>query len=121
RREISRGGRRRAVRAAALARGAARHRRAARPSPDVHDEGDGMAGGGFTERELGSLGFRLVVDPATPLLAVHKALGQWYGAMAAGSPDPLLGARQGRAEQQLVHETISLEAMLEIERRTVER
>jgi hypothetical protein len=41
--------------------------------------------------------------------------------MAAGSPDPLLGAGHGRAEQQLVHETIDLEAMLKIERRTVER
>jgi 2-methylisocitrate lyase-like PEP mutase family enzyme len=82
---------------------------------------DGTAGGGFTERELSSLGFRLIVDPATPLLAMHKALRQCYRAMAAGSPDPLLGAGQGRAEQQLVHETIGLEAMLEIERRTVER
>jgi 2-methylisocitrate lyase-like PEP mutase family enzyme len=82
---------------------------------------DGMGGGRFTERELGSLGFRLIVDPATPLLAMHKALRQCYGAMAAGSADPLLGAGQGRAEQQLVHETIGLEAMLEIERRTVER
>jgi 2-methylisocitrate lyase-like PEP mutase family enzyme len=82
---------------------------------------DGMAGSSVTERELGSLGFRLIVDPATPLLAMHKALRQCYGAMAAGSPDPLLGAGHGRAEQQLVHETIDLEAMLEVERRTVER
>jgi methylisocitrate lyase len=82
---------------------------------------DGMAGAGITERELDALGFRLIVDPATPLLAMHKALREAYRAMATGSPDPLLGANGMRAEQQLVHETIGLEGMLAIERRTVER
>src|SRR5262249_31774827 len=81
---------------------------------------DGMAGGGFTERGLGGLGYRLVGDPAAPLLGVRKARRPGDGARAAGNPDPLI-AGHGRAEQQLVHETIGLEAMLEIERRTVER
>ena len=40
-----------------------------------------------------------------------------------GEPDPLLGPdpNAARDEQRAIHETIDLEAMLAIERRTVER
>ena len=70
--------------------------------------------------ELASLGYRIIVDPATPLLAAHKAMRLAYAAIAKGLPDPTL---QGNAkeEQEAVHETIGLAAMLAIERQTVER
>jgi hypothetical protein len=43
--------------------------------------------------------------------------------MARGEPDPLLGPdpNAARDEQRAIHATIDLEAMLAIERRTVER
>jgi len=66
------------------------------------------------------LGFRLIVDPTTPLMAAHKALRQCYAALAKDETDPLLGADADK-EQALVHQTIDLEAMLDIERQTVER
>ena len=80
----------------------------------------GLASMGLSLAELGGLGFRLVVDPATPLLAMHRALREAYAAMCARAPRPVPGL-DGPAEQERVHETIGLEALLEIERRTVER
>jgi 2-methylisocitrate lyase-like PEP mutase family enzyme len=73
--------------------------------------------------ELASLGYRLIVDAVTPLLAAHRALRQSYAAMARGEPDPLIGSdpAAAREEQEKIHEAIGLVAMLDIERRTVER
>ncbi len=70
--------------------------------------------------ELYRMGFRLFVDPVTPLLAMHRALRESYVALFAGRPDPLVGGEE-RAEQDRIHATIGLEALLAIERRTVER
>lgn len=80
----------------------------------------GLAAAGLTRSELFGLGYRLIVDPTTPLMATHKALRQCYAALARDEPDPLLGPEAG-AEQAVVHRTIDLEAMLEIERQTVEK
>ncbi|MGH7041172.1 MAG: isocitrate lyase/phosphoenolpyruvate mutase family protein, partial [Acetobacteraceae bacterium] len=71
-------------------------------------------------RELFDLGFRLFVDPLTPLLAMHRALRDSYVALHAGRPDPLVGDDPG-GEQDRMHATIRLERLLAIERRTVER
>jgi len=81
--------------------------------------GGGLSNLGMSLPELGRLGYKLVVDPSTPLLAAHRAMRDAYAAMAKGLPDPLIGT--GRAEQDEIHRTIDLEAMLAIERRTVER
>ncbi len=70
--------------------------------------------------ELHGMGYRLFVDPVMPLFAIHRALRQSYAALAEGRPDPLVGA-DGAAEQKLMHETIELETLLAIERRTTER
>ena len=80
----------------------------------------GLAAGELTRAELYRLGYRLIVDPTTPLMAAHKALRQCYAALAADQPDPLLGTEPGK-EQAEVHKTIHLDRMLEIERDTVER
>jgi len=80
----------------------------------------GLASGELTRAELYALGYRLIVDPTTPLMAAHKALRQCYAALAADQPDPLLGSEPGQ-EQAEVHKTIHLDHMLEIERDTVER
>lgn len=80
----------------------------------------GVAGLAIPPRELRAMGFHLLVDPVSPLLVMHKALRATYAAMRDGKPDPLLGS-EGAAEQHLMHETIDLDAMLAIEKRTVER
>jgi len=91
------------------------------PPPLMYMAGaGGLAHGQITRAELARLGFRLIVDPTTPLMAAHKALRQCYAALAKDETDPLLGADADK-EQALVHQTIDLEAMLDIERQTVER
>ena len=91
------------------------------PPPLMYMTGaGGLAQGQITRAELAQLGFRLIVDPTTPLMAAHKALRQCYAALAEDEPDPLLGPEAGK-EQAFVHQTIDLEAMLEIERQTVEK
>ena len=80
----------------------------------------GLADAAMTPAELAALGYALIVDPSTPLLAMHAALRQSYAAIAAGMADPVTSG-QADAEQCLVHQTIGLDAMLAIEKRTVER
>lgn len=70
--------------------------------------------------QLAECGVRLVVDPVTPQLAMHKALRDCYAAMADFKPDPLIGASAAQ-ELAALQETIDLESLLAIERRTVER
>ncbi len=80
----------------------------------------GLSDAAMTPAELGKLGYTLIVDPSTPLLAMHQALRRSYAAIAAGLPDPTIG-QEAAAEQNLVHKTIGLSKLLDIERRTVER
>ena len=80
----------------------------------------GMSAAPLSAPELYRLGFRLIVDATTPLMAAHKALRQCYAALATGDIDPLLGPEPGK-EQEEVHRTIKLDHMLAVERATVER
>ena len=90
------------------------------PPPLMYMTGaGGLSASPLSKADLAALGFRLIVDPTTPFLAIHKALRQCYAALADGVPDPTLGSGAG-AEQGEVHRTIGLEAMLDVERRTVE-
>ena len=82
--------------------------------------GDGIAQLPIPFPELHRMGYRLIVDPVTPLLAMHRALRDCYVALRRGEADPLVGA-DTRAEHERLHETIGLEQLLDIERRTVER
>jgi 2-methylisocitrate lyase-like PEP mutase family enzyme len=79
----------------------------------------GLTEASMTPAELGALGYTLIVDPSTPLLAMHQSLRRSYAAMAAGQADPAIG-RNAAEEQDRVHDTIGLSALLDIERRTVE-
>jgi 2-methylisocitrate lyase-like PEP mutase family enzyme len=69
--------------------------------------------------DLGKLGYKIVVDPLTPFFARQKAMRLCYEALATGRPDPTVGGDFSE-EGNLVHETIRLEMLLDIERRTVE-
>jgi 2-methylisocitrate lyase-like PEP mutase family enzyme len=91
------------------------------PPPLMYMSGaGGMSASPLSAAELYRLGFRLIVDATTPLMAAHKALRQCYAALAKGETDPLLGLEPGK-EQEIVHQTIRLDHMLAIERRTVEK
>lgn len=79
--------------------------------------GNRLSGSGMTMAELFGLDYRLFVDPTTPLMVMHRALRQCYAAMQAGEPIGI----DTHAEQEMVHATIGLETLLEIERRTVEK
>lgn len=76
---------------------------------------------GLSLDELGQLGYRLVCDASTPFMAMHKALRACYQAMAQDAEDPTLGAGGAETEEKRVHATIGLEAMLAIEKATVEK
>src|SRR6266508_1147877 len=44
----------------------------------------GLAGAGLTLRDLGDLGYKIVADPSTPLLAADKAWTRAYDGLADG-------------------------------------
>ena len=74
----------------------------------------------LTKDDLTALGFRLLVDPVTPVLVLHEALKRCYRAIASGNSDAQLGHGGLKVELDAVHQTIGLEQMLAIERQTVE-
>jgi 2-methylisocitrate lyase-like PEP mutase family enzyme len=80
----------------------------------------GLAGSGMTLADLGALGFRIVADPSTPLLAAFAAWKTVYADLAQG-----FGAGQAKTDWgPLEHEmlgVIELEKLLAVERRTVEK
>lgn len=80
----------------------------------------GLAGLGMTLADLGALGYKIVADPSTPLLAAYATWKQLYAELASGfgagtatKPD------WGPTEQDMLR-VIGLEKLLAIERATVE-
>ena len=69
---------------------------------------------------MSAMGYKFIVDPMTPVLALHKAMAASYQAMAQGLQDPLL-RKTHKAEHEALNLTIDLEKLLAIERATVER
>jgi 2-methylisocitrate lyase-like PEP mutase family enzyme len=76
---------------------------------------------GLTKAELATLGFRLLVDAVSPVLLFHKTMKQCYLAIANGDSDSLFAPQGLGHEQNELHQTIGLDAMLAIERETVEK
>jgi len=74
----------------------------------------------MSPEEAGRLGYKLIVDAVTPLLARQRAVRLCYEAMARGEADPTFGGDYD-GEVSRIHDLIGLGRMLEIERRTVER
>jgi 2-methylisocitrate lyase-like PEP mutase family enzyme len=81
----------------------------------------GLAGTGLTLQELGGLGYRIVADPQTPLLAsyaawkkVYQDLAEGFGATSAARPE------WGPIEKDMLA-AIDLEKLLAVERATVEK
>lgn len=81
----------------------------------------GFASSQLSLNELGELGFRLLVDPTTPLLAAYRAWQQCYRELAGGMREASMTGEEARAVQQAMHATIGLDTLLAVERETVER
>lgn len=81
----------------------------------------GLAGSGLTLDDLGRMGYRIVADPSTPLLAAYAAWKKTYEDLAAGFGAALVTRPDwGPVEQDMLG-VIGLETLLAIERATVER
>jgi len=72
--------------------------------------------------ELYEAGYQLIVDFVSPLLASYVALKQAYEDLYHERPNELIkAAGGGEAIHKMMHETIRLETLLDVERRTVEK
>jgi 2-methylisocitrate lyase-like PEP mutase family enzyme len=80
----------------------------------------GLAGLGITLRELGDLGYRIVADPVTPLLAAYATWKQVYADLAQGFGAGTNDATDWEPLERDLFAVIGLEKLLAIERATVE-
>jgi 2-methylisocitrate lyase-like PEP mutase family enzyme len=80
----------------------------------------GLAGSGLTLEELGGLGYKIVADPSTPLLAAFAAWQKIYADLAQG-----FGAAQPKTDwaamEHAMLKVIDIERLLAVERATVEK
>jgi methylisocitrate lyase len=81
----------------------------------------GLAGSGMTLNDFGSLGYKIVADPSTPLLAAYAAWKKVYAELADGfAANVATKPDWGPVEQDMLA-TIDIEKLLAVERRTTER
>ena len=80
----------------------------------------GLAGLGMTLADLGALGFRIVADPVTPLLAAFEAWTAVYTGLAKGFGGGQTRRDWGPLEHEMLG-VIELEKLLAVERETVEK
>lgn len=78
------------------------------------------AGAGLTVKELGALGYR-VLTVANTALPFHRAMKQTYEAIARGEQNPVMSGTTNKAEQAALHRTIGFDALIAIEKATVEK
>jgi methylisocitrate lyase len=83
------------------------------PGEDVHKFGMPLS-------ELGGLGYR-ILSVTTPIYAYHRAMQQTYRAIADGTANPVMAGTTRKSEQAALHDTIGLDALLAIEKATVEK
>lgn len=83
------------------------------PGEDVHKFGLPLS-------ELAALGYR-ILSVTTPIYAFHRAMRQTYRAIADGTANPVMAGATRKSEQAALHETIGLDALLAIEKATVEK
>ena len=81
----------------------------------------GLAALAMTPAELHALGYRLLVDTSTPLLAAYEAMRTVYGELADGFAVRTRAPAAWTRLQSALHDTIGLESLLAVERHTVER
>lgn len=81
----------------------------------------GVSNFDMTAQELADCGWKLLVDPTTPLLAAVLAWKQVYAELADGFAAPSKSPQEWAAVEKDIHKTIDIERLLDIERRTVEK
>jgi methylisocitrate lyase len=79
----------------------------------------GLAGSGLTLAELGGLGYKIVADPSTPLLAAYAAWKRTYEELADGFGAPAARPDWTPLERDMLS-VIDIEKLLAVERATVE-
>jgi methylisocitrate lyase len=79
-----------------------------------------QSGAGLTLRELGALGYR-VLTIANTAVAFHRAMKQTYESLARGEANPVMAGTTNKAEQAELHRTIGFDALIAIEKATVEK
>jgi methylisocitrate lyase len=82
--------------------------------------GHGATAAGLPLAELGALGYRILASSISAY-AFHRAMKRSYECLARGEPDPGFDGTTHHVEQAALHETIDMEAMLAVERATVEK
>jgi 2-methylisocitrate lyase-like PEP mutase family enzyme len=80
----------------------------------------GLASLGMTLRELGDLGYRIVADPTTPLLAAYATWKKVYADLAQGFGAASQDDTDWEPLERDLFAVIGLEKLLAIERATVE-
>jgi len=87
------------------------------PQMQLFAPGTGLDELGVSRADMIGLGFRLIVDSLSPLIALHDAMQECYAQMASGKPEP----RRGVHRLDDIHKTIGLDALLAVEKETVEK
>jgi 2-methylisocitrate lyase-like PEP mutase family enzyme len=80
--------------------------------------GGGLAKYGLTLADMKRFGCRILLDPSNPFLAAYRAWKQCYESMAKGMENPGFTAQEAEEIQKDMFETIELEKLLDVERRT---
>ena len=81
----------------------------------------GLAGTGMTLEDLGGLGYKVVADPSTPLLAAYAAWKKVYQDLADGFGARIKAKPDWAPVEQDMLAVIGLEKLLAVERATVEK
>jgi len=81
----------------------------------------GMADIGIGAQEMADMGWKLIADPQTQLLALYETSRRLYAEMAAAFASEVHPPKGWLALQNQLHDDIDLETLLDIERRTVEK
>jgi len=82
--------------------------------------GHGAEVAGMPLADMGKMGFRIFASSISAY-AFHRALKQSYECLARGIPDPTFEGTTHKAEQHALHDTIGMDALLAIEKATVEK
>ena len=80
----------------------------------------GLAGTGMTLQDLGHLGYKIVADPSTPLLAAYAAWKKVYEDLADGFGATLTAKADWTRLEKDMLAVIELDRLLAVERATVE-
>jgi 2-methylisocitrate lyase-like PEP mutase family enzyme len=80
---------------------------------------DGFGTFALKETDLAAMGYRIAASSGSAFAAMTKAVAQSYACLAQGKLDPFMGAGGVEKEMKAAQAVTGLDALLEIERRTM--